>query len=90
MDRAHPVAVPEVAGGPLRWVELGDLPAYQDRLGSEVGQEVVDGGSVFDVPEQLACPSAGDACPLITVGGEQRGGTPLPLGQADGGAVSAG
>ena len=43
VDGAHPVVVPEVAGGPARRVDLDDLPPQQRRLHGQRGQESVDG-----------------------------------------------
>ena len=90
VDGAHPVVVPEVAGGPPERIELDDLPPQQGGLRGERGQEAVDGGGVLDVPEQLAVPSAGDVAPLEGAIPVFEGDAPPPFRHADRGAVPAG
>ena len=90
VDGAHPVVVPEVAGGPPGRVELDDLPPQQGGLRGERGEEAVDGCGVLRVPEQLAAPPAGDVAPLERAFGVLQGDAPPLARHGHGCAVPAG
>ena len=90
VDGAHPAVVLEVAGCPSGRVELGDLPRQEWGLHRQSGQESVDGGGVFGVPQQLPRSPAGEIAPLQGGLGVFEGDAPPSLRHADGRAVPTG
>lgn len=90
LARVWPVLVTEVAGGTLRWIDLGQIPTRRTCLVSQGRQEPICSLCTGEIARQLAGPAAAQIAPLERLLGIQQTGAPALARHAGGGAIPAG